>query len=261
MGLVLLSLNIEPLLERLLVNSLFFWEKIPIRTMVIKNLVAHRKRNTKTTIMYALSLGFIIFVMVSYNNILDGFAYQREQRSGVYLKVMARGQNDDTKNPLEWRNHIIDTEGLENFLRNRSSIISDHAWVSQTFDDAWKNHNGPTLENIGRYIRSICLKRLLDESFKTTNSVPHRAFKDRNRLYSISPNFMDVVFDSFLILREGIAKFQYLSYRLVSYSRDSGSEYNNLDMSLSEQLYTIDGSSRAWMGTLYQTLIGQHVSI
>jgi ABC-type antimicrobial peptide transport system permease subunit len=56
-------------------------------------------------------------------------------------------------------------------------------------------------------------------------------------MYGIAPNFMDVVFNGFLILNEG-------------------SEYNGLDMSLSEQLYTPDGSGRAWVGTLYKTYIG-----
>jgi hypothetical protein len=33
-----------------------------------------------------------------------------------------------------------------------------------------------------------------------------------------------------------------------------------LDMSLSEQLYTPDGSGRAWVGTLYKTYIGTNVA-
>jgi uncharacterized membrane protein YgcG len=181
--------------------------------MVIKNLVAHRKRNTKTTIMYALSLGFIIFVMVSYSNILDGFAYQREQRSGVFIKVMARGIQDGAASPLEWRNHIRNAQALEEYLRNNTHVVRDHAWVTHNYDDVWKNHGGPILENLGR------------------------AYTDRNPMYSVSHNFMDVVFNSFLILNEG-------------------SEYNGLDMSLSEQLYTADGSGRAWIGSLYKTFIG-----
>jgi len=154
MGLVLLSLNLEPLLERLLVNGLLFWEKATIRAMVIKNLVAHRKRNTKTTIMYALSLGFIIFIMVSYNNLLDGFAYQREQSSGVYLKVMARGTVDKPKTPLDWRHHIRNVQGLEDYLRNHTHIIKDHSWVTHHYNDAWQDHGGPVLENLGRFVRA-----------------------------------------------------------------------------------------------------------
>lgn len=213
MGLVLLSLNLEPLLERLLVNGLLFWEKATIRAMVIKNLVAHRKRNTKTTIMYALSLGFIIFIMVSYNNLLDGFAYQREQSSGVYLKVMARGTVDKPKTPLDWRHHIRNVQGLEDYLRNHTHIIKDHSWVTHHYNDAWQDHGGPVLENLGRSV------------------------SDTNQMQGVAPNFMDVLFNGFLILNEG-------------------SEYNGLDMSLSEQLYTPDGSSRAWVGTRYKDFIG-----
>lgn len=98
LGLVLLSLNIEPLLERIIIAIFLFFERSPIRNMVHKNLVAHRKRNRKTTIMYALSLGFIIFIMVSYSNVLDGFAYRKDQRGGAYLKIIAEGIDDLQQN-------------------------------------------------------------------------------------------------------------------------------------------------------------------
>lgn len=216
MGLVLLSLNLEPLLERLLVNGLLFWEKATIRAMVIKNLVAHRKRNTKTTIMYALSLGFIIFIMVSYNNLLDGFAYQREQSSGVYLKVMARGTVDKPKTPLDWRHHIRNVQGLEDYLRNHTHIIKDHSWVTHHYNDAWQDHGGPVLENLGRFVRThTAHDRTYDtHSTHSTHSTPqaqtehlwfvvNRSVSDTNQMQGVAPNFMDVLFNGFLILNEG----------------------------------------------------------
>lgn len=68
-GLVLLSLNVQPLLETVLIWVLFrlvlFFESKAIPSIIKKNLVAHRLRNKKTSISYATSLGFIIFLAVA----------------------------------------------------------------------------------------------------------------------------------------------------------------------------------------------------
>ena len=67
LGLVMLSLNLQPLLERCFIFVMFallWFEKRSMPLVVVKNLIAHRLRNRKTTIMYALSLGFIIFITV-----------------------------------------------------------------------------------------------------------------------------------------------------------------------------------------------------
>lgn len=66
-GLILLSLNLEQPLEKCIVWLLLWWERRSIPTLVLKNLIAHRVRNRKTTIMYALALGFIIFITVAFN--------------------------------------------------------------------------------------------------------------------------------------------------------------------------------------------------
>lgn len=53
-GLALLSLNVQPILEsiliRVLLRTILFWENKALGVMVRKNLVAHRQRNQKTTI-------------------------------------------------------------------------------------------------------------------------------------------------------------------------------------------------------------------
>jgi ABC-type lipoprotein release transport system permease subunit len=209
-GLVLLSLNAEPLLERLLVQVLFWWEKAAIRSIVVKNLIAHRKRNRKTTIMYALSLGFIIFVMVSYSSILDGFAYQREQKAGVILKVIAQGTDDfDTQ---EYRHSIHNIEGLEKVIEDNPHWIKRHAWLTHGYDYVFKTHSGPELNNLGR------------------------TFSDNQRMFGISPSLLQVVFPGFLKISQGSESIR--------------------GMDLAEQLYTVDGSSRAWVGSFYKSSMG-----
>jgi hypothetical protein len=66
MGLILLALNFQPLLERMVVFLFLWWETLALRTLVINNLVTHRVRNRKTSIMFALSLGFILFITLAF---------------------------------------------------------------------------------------------------------------------------------------------------------------------------------------------------
>jgi hypothetical protein len=82
-GLVMLSLNAQPLMERLLVRLYFaatggWLENKSIGLLVVKNLGAHRLRNRKTSIMYAMALGFIIFLTVAIRNELISIRYLYE---------------------------------------------------------------------------------------------------------------------------------------------------------------------------------------
>jgi len=89
LGLILLSLNVEHFIEQGIIYAFLWWNNAAIRAIVRKNLVAHRLRNRKTTILYALSLGFIIFVNVAYNLQVETFKYQQQARHGSYITVEA----------------------------------------------------------------------------------------------------------------------------------------------------------------------------
>ena len=82
LGLTLLSLNLSQLAEQFFVWLFFWWDKAAIRAIVRKNLVAHRRRNRKTSIMYACTTGFIIFLLVALNLQLSSFTYRRLRRIG-----------------------------------------------------------------------------------------------------------------------------------------------------------------------------------
>ena len=66
-GLTILSMNLQGILERFLIALLLCWESKSMRTMLTKNLIAHKQRNILTSIIYALTLGCIIFLVVSAN--------------------------------------------------------------------------------------------------------------------------------------------------------------------------------------------------
>ena len=89
-GLILLSLNLESILEKLCTTVFLFWENPAIQALVTKNLVAHRKRNRKTTLMYAISLAFIIFVSVSFDLQVETYRYQSLRSYGTEVIVQSR---------------------------------------------------------------------------------------------------------------------------------------------------------------------------
>jgi len=65
LGLTLLAVNLRGILEYLLVYFLLFWEKASMRTLLLKNLIAHKRNNQMTSVIYALTLGTIIFLIVA----------------------------------------------------------------------------------------------------------------------------------------------------------------------------------------------------
>ena len=67
LGLTILAMNLQGIFETILIHVLLFWESKSMRTMLSKNLVTHKQRNLLTSIIYALTLGCIIFLVVSAN--------------------------------------------------------------------------------------------------------------------------------------------------------------------------------------------------
>ena len=63
LGFVILSINIENLLQKLITHILLFFSKSYTKSLIIKNLTSHRIKNRKTSLMYSLSIG--VFIMIS----------------------------------------------------------------------------------------------------------------------------------------------------------------------------------------------------
>lgn len=67
-GLTILAFNLQRLLEISLVHTLLaIFEGRDFRKLILKNLTAHKMRNKMTSIIFSLALGFILFLVVSYN--------------------------------------------------------------------------------------------------------------------------------------------------------------------------------------------------
>ena len=65
LGLVLFSVNLQGAIERALLHLLLFWEKKSMKLLLAQNITAHKRTNQLTAIIYALTLGCIIFLLTS----------------------------------------------------------------------------------------------------------------------------------------------------------------------------------------------------
>lgn len=66
-GLTLIAFNLQRILESIVVYIFLFFERQSMKILVLKNLSAHRESNKLTSIIYSLTLGCIIFIVVAAN--------------------------------------------------------------------------------------------------------------------------------------------------------------------------------------------------
>eukprot|EP01130_Rhizamoeba_saxonica_P014410 TRINITY_DN6293_c0_g1_i1.p1 TRINITY_DN6293_c0_g1~~TRINITY_DN6293_c0_g1_i1.p1 ORF type:complete len:1033 (-),score=164.52 TRINITY_DN6293_c0_g1_i1:42-3140(-) len=170
LGLTLLALNVQPLLERAVVFLFLWFDAKAIRKIVFKNLIAHRIRNRKTTIMYSLSLGFIIFVSVAYSLQASTFKFNAEQSGGCHLRVRANNYNAGSKT-LPTINMFM--EEIEEYLNNHRYVLS-HTFVTHPLQNAILDAKSTKISNVGR------------------------VFDFQNYVYGVSPGFYDTTIKGFL---------------------------------------------------------------
>lgn len=90
-GLVLLAMNFERVAQTCVSYLLLFWESRAVFSFMQKSLSAHRRRNRKTSLMYAPSLAFIIFITVVVQIQLVSFEYSARQQMGCEVYVETKG--------------------------------------------------------------------------------------------------------------------------------------------------------------------------
>ena len=149
-GLVLLALNLQPMLESFLVwlvFLLFFFESRSMPAIIWKNLQAHRMRNRKTAITYATALGFIIFLSVSVRLQLNTSSYENMQRYGTVVSVIA--PDGGPKSELG----ISPTAPLEQGAAANPNVV-DFAWSSFSLTGSSEVNIQTFLANRGRYVRA-----------------------------------------------------------------------------------------------------------
>ena len=120
------------------------------RQIALKNLVAHRERNIKTSMMYAMSLSFIIMINVFSFIQLQSFEYYLRQSRGSSFVIFGT-----QKTALSLDGNILrynDFLAFNNLLENNSDIrsyVEDSGWCTAPMDRLVNDFNSK-ISNQGR---------------------------------------------------------------------------------------------------------------
>ena len=126
LGLTLLTANLRGFLETIVVYILFFWERKSMRALLRKNLIAHKQTNKLTSIIYALTLGCIIFLCVSLNLLL---------KSINNLSVSMPGSDIFVE---EYYRNYLNATSVDPILQEYQSDIKTFGWLT---DSRWSMYD------------------------------------------------------------------------------------------------------------------------
>lgn len=217
LGLVMLALNVQPLLERVLVfiflSIMMQFENRSLSALVVNNLIAHRTRNRKTSIMYALSLGFIIFLSAVVQSQLRSLVYDElSKNDNCHLTVTTNGFRDTTQT----LHGLRDVNTISTFLDyDSSATVSDFGFVSFELASIDANTVQTSATNFGRihaksvniYAISANVLNIAGSYFLSVGSQDNRLaslYSLSEQLYTVKGSYSAVVggyFQSFLGLR------------------------------------------------------------
>lgn len=86
-GVSLFSLNMLRCIEHIVASICLMWEKSAVRSLVAKNLDAHRIRNRRITVMFSIGLTFWIFLASMFDLELQTLTLQRSRVFGARLNL------------------------------------------------------------------------------------------------------------------------------------------------------------------------------
>lgn len=140
LGMVMLALNVENILEHYVTFLIFFWENNGIRNLITKNLISHRNRNRKTTIMFSLSLGFVIFISIAFNTQIESVVFDELQSSGSRFRLFA----PNNLNNLEVQTRLDE-------VMKKNPVANGVGYVALPLQNVLRFTEVPQIQNIGRY--------------------------------------------------------------------------------------------------------------
>ena len=87
LGLILISYSFQYLFEKLIAYIVLFWTNKTDFLLTMKNLSAHRLKNRRSSLLYALSVSFIIFVSVGSSIQMQTIRDELLKKHGTYIEI------------------------------------------------------------------------------------------------------------------------------------------------------------------------------
>ncbi|KPA82246.1 hypothetical protein ABB37_03358 [Leptomonas pyrrhocoris] len=163
-GFVLLALNFERVCQVCISYLLLFAESKAVFSFMQKSLSAHRVRNRKTTLMYSLSLAFVIFITVAVQIELSSFTYTARQELGCEVSVFTGG--------MTMHEYWIVEEYLQDLIESGQVSKYTYEYTVNALSSIRDHH----LNSLGRYRSSTAT------------------------VVQLPPNYYDVLGTSFLLV-------------------------------------------------------------
>jgi len=177
-GLVLLSLNFEGVVEQAVVYvfvGILCCTKRAVKGLVLKNLVAHRQRNRKTTLMYSIALGFIIFAQTAYDVNIRTVLHAATQSRGAPVVLFSLGYKG-----------VKHMDELEKFLNEHDQVVS-WAFASAPIPDIY------SVDPAGRPVGN-----LVSYNSTQTSNVGRSVVARTRMIYAVSPNWHEATWGEYL---------------------------------------------------------------
>jgi len=178
LGFVILSINIEHLLQKYLTNILFFYSNNYIKNLIIKNLTAHRIKNRKTSLMYSLSIGVFIMISVGFDLIIQSVKKDIIMNTGSEIFLECVNENYYSSNEIK--------EDLFNLIKN--NYIEYFSFKTPSFSNLCFKSDS-TIENYGKNLEyNIYIKGISPNYFHTTEKNDLKIFKQNKKLKKYNPS-------------------------------------------------------------------------
>ncbi|KAA6386078.1 MAG: putative DUF214 family protein [Streblomastix strix] len=190
-GFALITINFEFIIERIVGYVFLFWECVAVRKLAKKNLIAHRIRNRKTTLLFAITLAFIVFLNVMGRIAIQFVVDMNYHRNGGEIHG-----NADWNTPTAMSNgktlyqpyslYISQPQLLEERIwQNASDIVDTIAWASLPIERVYPYPVRTQISNIGR------------------------SHIQNHQIYTATSNFMDSIRPTNLLIGQTAEKRQF----------------------------------------------------
>eukprot|EP00835_Amoeboradix_gromovi_P004255 NODE_321_length_11054_cov_0.461524.p1 type:complete len:965 gc:universal NODE_321_length_11054_cov_0.461524:755-3649(+) len=165
-GLTVLGTNFESIIQNMLLDLIFIFpiEKKSMKQLIGRNLLAHKQRNKKTTLIFAVALSFIIFLTVSGNIQLDNLDFTKRRKAGTIYSIQQSRYYDDGQ-----------ATGFDNYLEIEQFLLTR----SEVLDIAYSTY--PLVEWDAIQFKNTMISNL------------GQTIKYNTNIYATSPNFLDVM--------------------------------------------------------------------
>ncbi|KAI9184080.1 hypothetical protein H9P43_003133 [Blastocladiella emersonii ATCC 22665] len=162
-GLVVVTSNFLQLLEQLFTRLIFaavWFENRSMATLVDRNLLAHRGRNKKTSMLYCLSLAFIVFISVTANIEVGSLQYGYRRNLGGCDFVVYSDYLTTTGAPYP----IAAVAALEAYA-DANPVIAGYAWSTWALEYLTTRNLASQISNYGRVDVASALVRGVSPNF------------------------------------------------------------------------------------------------